>query len=108
MTKQQEIDALRKFTASLPQDSYLRPWLDDVLPQVEQDIRNDFPVSPSLSRTRQDCVMRENECAKLCRDAREQTRRDCDTLERQAHQRCQNIRNNLINATQQAFQQLTA
>ena len=53
MTKQQEIDALHRFTESIPHDSYLRPWLADVLPQVEADIRNDFCVSTlSLTETR--------------------------------------------------------
>jgi len=52
MCKQQEIDALTQFTESLPRDSYLRPWLEDVLPQVRADIRNDFPVAPSLTETR--------------------------------------------------------
>ena len=49
MTKQQEIDAFRKFIGSIPQESYLRPWLDEIAAQVEADIRNDFPVAP-LSR----------------------------------------------------------
>jgi len=52
MHKQQEIDALTAFIEALPHDSYLRPWLEDVLPQVRADIRNDFPVSPSLSIAR--------------------------------------------------------
>jgi hypothetical protein len=55
MCKQQEIDALTRFTESLPRDSYLRPWLEDVLPQVCADIRNDFPVAPSLTITRHEC-----------------------------------------------------
>jgi hypothetical protein len=55
MCKQEEINALTAFTESLPHDSYLRPWLEDVLPQVRADIRNDFPVSPSLTVTRHDC-----------------------------------------------------
>jgi hypothetical protein len=55
MCKQQEIDALSQFTESLPRDSYLRPWLEDVLPQVRADIRNDFPVAPSLTITRYEC-----------------------------------------------------
>ena len=55
MCKQEEIDALTAFTESLPRDSYLRPWLEDVLPQVRADIRNDFPVSPCMTITRHEC-----------------------------------------------------
>ena len=53
MTKAMEIAKLEEFTASIPRDSYLRPWLEDVLPQVRADIHNDFCVSPSVTETRQ-------------------------------------------------------
>jgi len=53
MTKANEIAKLEEFTASIPRDSYLRPWLEDVLPQVRADIHNDFCVSPSVTETRQ-------------------------------------------------------
>jgi len=50
MTKQQEIAALRTFAESLPENTYLRPWLRDVLPIIERDITSDFfpaPFTPS-------------------------------------------------------------
>jgi len=53
MTKAQEIAKLEEFIKSIPRDSYLRPWLEDVLPQVRADILNDFCVSPSVTETRQ-------------------------------------------------------
>ena len=49
MTKAQEIETLTTFVHTLPKDSCLRPWLEDVLPQVESDIKTDFCVSPSVS-----------------------------------------------------------
>jgi len=52
MTKQQEIDALERFAASIPAASYLRPWLDEVIPQVRADIRNDCVVSPTVRGAR--------------------------------------------------------
>ncbi len=48
MTKQQEIAALRAFAESLPENTYLRPWLMDVLPIVERDITSDFFPAPFL------------------------------------------------------------
>jgi len=42
MTKEQEITALSNFIESLPMDSYLRPWLSDILPSVESDLRGDI------------------------------------------------------------------
>ena len=56
MTKQSELEALREFIARLPEDSYLRPWLSSVLPEIECDIRSDFVLSPSLAQTRRQCV----------------------------------------------------
>ena len=47
MTKEQEITALSNFINSLPMDSYLRPWLSDILPSVESDLRGD--VIPFVS-----------------------------------------------------------
>jgi cell division septum initiation protein DivIVA len=52
MCKQAEIDTLEAFIERLPRASYLRPWLEDVLPQVRADIRNDFPVAPTIAETR--------------------------------------------------------
>ena len=48
MTKAQECAALRAFNDALPADSYLRRWLDGVLPEVESNIKSDiFPwVTP--------------------------------------------------------------
>ena len=48
MTKQEEIAALRAFAESLPENTYLRPWLRDVLPIVERDITSDLFPSPFL------------------------------------------------------------
>jgi hypothetical protein len=48
MTKQQEIDALKAFAESLPENTYLRPWLRDVLPIVERDITSDHFPAPFL------------------------------------------------------------
>jgi hypothetical protein len=46
MTKAQEIAALRAFAESLPENTYLRPWLMDILPIVERDITSDYFPSP--------------------------------------------------------------
>ena len=46
MTKAQEIAALRAFAEALPVNTYLRPWLLDILPIVERDITSDHFPSP--------------------------------------------------------------
>ena len=44
MTKQQEIDSLNKYIQTLPVDSYIRPWLAEIAPHVENIIRGDLPI----------------------------------------------------------------
>lgn len=52
MTKATEIALLKEFTNSLPKDTYLRPWLEDVIPEVEREIISDFMPTPSVSECR--------------------------------------------------------
>ena len=42
MTKQDEIETLRKTAEKLGANSYCGPWLLDQIPQIEQDIRSDY------------------------------------------------------------------
>jgi len=42
MTKNEEITLLTTFVESVPSDTYLRPWLSEILPGVCQDIRSDI------------------------------------------------------------------
>jgi len=52
MTKNQEIQALETFIQSLPVDSYLRPWLTDILPDIQREIACDYipAISPATIR----------------------------------------------------------
>ena len=44
MTKAEEMQRYDQFVKSLPEDSYLRPWLKGIRDLVETDLRNDiFP-----------------------------------------------------------------
>ncbi|MFZ9455759.1 MAG: hypothetical protein ACO27Q_11080 [Bacteroidia bacterium] len=42
MTKNDELETLRKTAEKLGANSYCGPWLLDQLPQIEQDIRSDY------------------------------------------------------------------
>ena len=42
MTKQDELETLRKTAEKLGANSYCGPWLLDQIPQIEQDLRSDF------------------------------------------------------------------
>ena len=52
MTKNQEIETLQAFIETLPEASYLRPWLTDILPDIQREIACDFipAISPTILR----------------------------------------------------------
>lgn len=47
MTKKKELDAVRDLAKELGPDSYLGPWLESILPELESDLRSD--ILPTLS-----------------------------------------------------------
>jgi len=47
MTKQQEIEAYHNFIKSLPEASYIRPWLVEISQDVESIICSDLPINLS-------------------------------------------------------------
>lgn len=44
MNKDQEIASLHAYIRSLPEASYIRPWLVEIAPHVENLIRGDMPI----------------------------------------------------------------
>ena len=44
MTKQEELTSLASYRESLPKDSYLRPWLEEVFIEVQNCILSDFSI----------------------------------------------------------------
>jgi cell division septum initiation protein DivIVA len=84
MTKTQEIDALVKFTNSIPKDSYLWPWLVSVQASVVADIRNDVVVGPSIEDSRKQCSQMladaEAQADGIIREAKEKAEREQKTV----------------------------
>lgn len=95
MTKQAELEALDRFTASLPADSYLRPWLESIRPEVEHDIRCDFPIAASVKETRRQCEV-------MLTEARQQAA----AITRQAHHEAQQIRTGAARSRDELIAQL--
>ena len=52
MTKNDELEALRKTAEKLGANSYCGPWLLDQIPQIEQDIRSDYFPQITWSESR--------------------------------------------------------
>ena len=102
MTKQQEIDAFRKFTGSIPQESYLRPWLDEIAAQIEADIRNDFPVGvmglPTIADLRQRCATMVAEATTQARELIERANEHASEIETEAKAEVGRIRERLTAA----------
>lgn len=48
MTKSDELDLLKRFVEKLPEHGYVAPFLKSLLPQLEQDMRNDFFTVPDV------------------------------------------------------------
>jgi len=95
MCKQAEIDALTRFIESLPRQSYLRPWLEDMLPQVREDIRNDLPVSPSLTQARRDRDRLLDTVRQDCEEIRQRAKQDAEQIVQRADATADGIRRRL-------------
>ena len=96
MSKAEELKAVKNFTASLPADSYLRPWLESVLPEIEADIRSDFPVSPSLKLARVECDRMVNDTRLHGEGVRQRAEQEATRIIAQARSEAEAIRHRLF------------
>lgn len=106
MTKADEITALRTFIHQLPKDSYLRPWLESVVPEVEHEIHCDFLVSPSLPATRAQCAALLTETQAQCAQLKLQAQRTTEQLVTAARGQAERIRGRIYSDLQTCLQQL--
>jgi hypothetical protein len=67
MTKNEELNALADFIGRLPEDSYLKPMLARMQPDIERDIRSDFVPDPypALLRLRELCRTQQAELDRI-------------------------------------------
>lgn len=59
MTKLEEMKRYDAFVASLPEDSYLRPWLTDIRESIETDLRCDVIPYRSMKSAREEAKIHE-------------------------------------------------
>ena len=93
MTKNQEIETLSAFIQSLPQDSYLRPWLEYALPDITQDIRNDIYPTATPSEARKQAMQILALAKKDAAETRASAQKDADKLAKQASETIESARN---------------
>jgi len=79
MTKNEEIETLRKTAEKLGPDSYCGDWLLDQLPFIESDMRSDFLPQTSWTETRKleqnTIALAKEQAARILKDAEEQATR---------------------------------
>ncbi len=92
MTKAEEIEKLVLFARSMPRDSYLFPWLNSVIAEVESEIMSDFPVSPSLAGTRIRCEVMEKETKIYCAELVLRAQAEAKRTEDQSRELCNSIK----------------
>lgn len=52
MTKAQEIEKLKRFIKEIGPDTYIGPWLAEVVEEVRRDISSDMMPTPTLAASR--------------------------------------------------------
>ena len=84
MTKNEEIEVLANIIGSLPEDSYLRPCLTRMQPEIERDIRNDIIPDPYPEMKRLQALVKTN-AEELFRIRAEISEREADARVACAH-----------------------
>ena len=94
MNKQDEINALHAFIQAMPTDSYIRPWMVEIAPHVENIIRGDMPIELNPRQAYLDAL-------KITKDAQETAAQivkvakdDADSIRFAAHESASAIRHN--------------
>ncbi len=80
ISKQAEMQRLDAFIASLPEDSYLRPWLTTERDAIESDLRNDTFPERRPSQVWEHCQRLKLEAETAARQVTEQATREADSI----------------------------
>ena len=84
LTKAQEIDILLRTITELGPDSYLASWLNSVVDEVRNDLRNDIFPTSSPRETRQRCDGLLSNCRTDCANQLAAAKKDADRIREQA------------------------
>jgi cell division septum initiation protein DivIVA len=76
MTKAEEMQRYDEFVRKMPQDSYLRPWLETIREEVERDLRCDIFPSQTPRETHERCRKLHLETASFIRKQLDRKRTD--------------------------------
>ncbi len=94
MNKQSEIDSLHAYIQSLPTDSYIRPWLVEIAPHVENIIRGDMPVELCPRQAYLDALKITKDAQETANQIVKAAKDDADSIRFAAHESASAIRHN--------------
>jgi len=95
MTKTHEIEALQKFRASLPHDSYLAQWLEHAEPEIIADIRNDIFPTTTPAQARAEAVATHQRATERAADLISKAEQDAAQIVKAAEERANYIRSHI-------------
>jgi hypothetical protein len=103
MTKQQELETLRKAIQDLRVDSYLGPWLNSITDELERDLLSDFiPVlTLAEARERQDSILQSAQS--IAAATVQKAKREADQIILAATKEAERIRSSIQNDLQKAL-----
>ena len=97
MTKAEEMQRYDEFVRKLPQDSYLRPWLEAIRDEVEKDLRCDIFPSQTPRETYERCRILHQETASFIRKQLERKRADAARIIADARKQAEETINSACN-----------
>jgi hypothetical protein len=103
MTKNDEIKAISTFANSLPADTYLKPWLVSLLPEIERELTSDFIPSFSLAERKKQCDEMTSAATERAAEIISRAEKQAAEIISRAERRAQTASNNSISALQSAL-----
>lgn len=119
MTKAEEMQRFDAFVATLPQDSYLRPWLSSIRDEVEKDLRTDIFPTATPGETWERCRKIRKDAADHIRKIRQshdaevsrmlsEAKEKADAIVKRADREAEEIRSSLRSDLQQLRRSINA
>lgn len=106
MTKQQELSHLRSLIKSLGPDTYLGPWLQQVVNEVEQMVKSDIFPNINISDTDAQLKKKRDECLAWCEQQRNATTNKCNTEVENARKQIEYIKEVSRNQLRKAIESI--
>jgi hypothetical protein len=94
MNKQDEINALHAFIQAMPTDSYIRPWMVEIAPHVENIIRGDMPVELCPRQAYLDALKITKDAQETAKQIVQRAEDDAASIRFAAQRTCAELRTN--------------